>query len=191
MIKKFFLFFLVLIFLSGCGATSQGGGSVSSIYLPIAVGNLWNYRDGTSSWQIKVLEAIPVSGFTIYKLSEVYPAEPDPFPHPYVYFSANAMRFSSQPETPDLSYFIDVLKLPILSGDTYVNTVGTWTIESLTETVVVAAGTFLNCAKIKIAPLVNPATETHYFWLAPGVGLVKSYNPAEQHTIELVSYTVH
>lgn len=191
--KKIISFLIILILISGCGVTSQLIQSVSSIYLPFAAGHKWNFRDVDRSWSVEVLGTQTLGGMTVYQLSSLYPGDsqmPEPFPHPYVYFSDRALRFTSQPNLTDLSYFVDVIKVPLVLGDSYVNTAGTWTVESLSDTVTVAAGTFTNCARLKIVPLVNPSTETHYFYLAPNVGLVKSYNPHQGHLIELVSYTV-
>jgi hypothetical protein len=160
----------------------------------MALGNSWTFKDGTQQWSANIINVFTLQGATIYQADQIYPGLINgevPFPHPYFCFSDTAFRITSQPELNDLNYFINVLKVPIVLGDSYVNTIGRWTVESLSETVTVAAGTFSSCARIKIVPLVNPNTDTHYFYLAPNVGLVKSYNPYEQHLIELVSYTVH
>lgn len=187
---------LFLVVLSGCtNPFNPTPSKASSPYLPLKVGNSWTYRDVDRTWTASCNAAMALGGEEIFIVTDAYYGLP--WENTYYYFNSSSLQvyipipFTSEFPPPTLITFTEMLRLPFTAGQSYTNVIGTWTVESLTDSVTVPAGSFSNVLRLRIEPIIDPDhSNTHILYLAPNVGLVKSVNPVIGHTIELQSYSV-
>lgn len=168
----------------------------SSPYLPLKVGNSWTYRDVDRTWTASCNAAMSLGGEEILIVTDAYYGLP--WENTYYYFNSSSLQiyipipFASTSPPPNLYTFTEMLRLPFTAGQSYTNVIGTWTVESMTDSVTVPAGSFSNVLRLRIDPIIDPDhSNTHILYLAPNVGLIRSVNPVIGHVIELQSYTVH
>ena len=70
--KVFTLLFIAALFLTSCSSSDDSGesnGTTTGDYLPLAVGNVWNYTDGSNATQSKIT-GTTTFGNTVYYESE-------------------------------------------------------------------------------------------------------------------------
>lgn len=197
----------VSLILSGCG----GGGTVddqpgdTARYVPLAVGNSWqyNYTDyaakaavrrpqarpqhpqrgakaTTAVDNVSLTETVSLDGALWYGLVYHYVGE-DPLPTVYVRHSAvGFMQRNGQTATPFCQ-----IKLPLEVGTAWTTS---WVkqgivytshlkIASVTAEIATPAGTFRNCIQVEDVLQTSTGPDVVTYWYAPDVGEVRE----EQH----------
>lgn len=186
--------FLLAIF--GCGNDTTGP-SENDDYLPMAVGNLWNYSlsgyvSTTSSTDTIILSGSNTTeivgttthqqGFQLYiakdSLITIMTTPDTVFTHTtvttnFVHKADSEWRMYDDTTTTDYELF---MKLPVTLGDSWIPETDEPTISrtvlSLSASVTVPAGSFASCANLRDTDSLEP---TYYFdlFLSRGTGAVK------------------
>jgi len=199
---------LIALLLAACGdedSTGPSGGSDD--YLPLAVGNYWDYdmngtlvssagdttyingqfsRDmfGTTDHQ---------QGFQVYAVEQQTQIDaPDTTviyaDTVYVYETEEVVRVYQDTVTADYTLY---LQMPLDVGDSWTSdSLETMTVMSLTSTVETSLGTYSDCAHLQLTFADDP-DRMENLYLAPGVGLVKqTFYDEEPAATESITFSI-
>ena len=199
---------LLALLLTACGGEdSTGPSGGGDDYLPLAVGNYWNYdidgtlvgaggdttyvtgqfnRDifGTTSHQ---------QGFQVYSMEQETQIDaPDTTviyaDTVYVYETEEVVRVYQDTVTADYTLY---LQMPLDVGDSWTSdSLETMTVISLTSTVETSLGTYSDCAHLRLT-FEDDQDQMENLYLAPGVGLVKqTFYDEESTATENITFSI-
>jgi len=201
--------------LSGCGGggSSDGSSTTTARYMPLAVGNEWQYKftqvaqtasvkglkprargivrtkQSNENDIIRITGTEEIGGSTWYVREALYAGETDPVT---IYARHAAQGLLIKEGLTDEGYYL--LKLPLTVGNTWSVPFEneTLTITGVDETVVSNAVTYEGCIQVDdIIAVEGEPVDTLRSWYAPNIGEVKQerwYGLVLDYTVELVSH---
>lgn len=170
-----FCCFVFIASLAGCG---QGGGSASYLvsYFPNTDGYKWTYNyliGGLTGVEIHTFNGTTsYSGLTLQNLkTEIFIASSGATVETLMLLTTENLKTygtASSPTTQTETSYV----FPLVVGNTWTHHTGATATVVSKETVIVPAGTFADCYRVKVID----GTTTSESWLANNVGIVKIQN---------------
>lgn len=201
--------------LSGCGGggSSDGSSPTTAKYMPLAVGNEWQYKftqvaqtasvkalkprargivrtkQSNENDIIRITGTEQIGGSTWYVREALYAGETEPA---IVYARHAAQGLLVKEQLADEGYYL--LKLPLTVGNTWSVPFEneTLTITGVDETVISNGVTYQGCLQVDdIIAAEGEPVDTLRSWYAPNIGEVKQerwYGQVLDYRVELVSH---